>query len=124
MAPLLFRLLAFLGLLMLGASAHQEIRTTIITVAQTPAPIQAMTPTLAQRTDASSVVKVFATHTPTQSPFASASGYVSTPKSDQKDGTPESQVPKLQAPGVSFKDPGFVALTLAFGIISLGMMLH
>lgn len=122
MTPLLFRLFAFLGFLIIGVSAHQEIHTTIITVAQTPGPVQAMTPTLAERTEAINVAKVFATHTPTQSLPATSSSFVSHSQSNDKD-VSESQVPKLQAAGVSFKDPGFVALTLAFGIISFGMML-
>lgn len=107
---------------MMGVSAHQEIRTTIITVAQTPAPLQVMTPTIAVRTEAMSVVKVIATQTQTRSPLAAASEYHETPHIDEKTATSMSRVLELHAAGVSFKDPGFVALTLAFGLISFGMM--
>lgn len=122
MSSLFIRLFALLGLLMIEVSAHQEIRTTIITVAQTPAPLQAMTPTIAVRTEAMSVVKVIATQTQTRSPLAAVSGYHTTPHVEDKTAASDSRVLELHAAGVSFKDPGFVALTLAFGLISFGMM--
>lgn len=119
----LFRyIVALLGLFLMGASAHQKVHTTILTVAQTPAPLQGMTPALAVRTQATMLVKVVATPTHTNSPLAAASGYDTSTLDDDGLATSSHRVPQLHAAGVSFKDPGFVALTLAFGLISFGMM--